>query len=683
MSKVLIFSGTTEGRVLAEILSSSGIECDVSVATEYGAAMMNESANIRILQGRMEVSTMKRMYNDNFYDAVIDATHPYATEVTKNIKESLNAYNIPYLRLLRDAGKSSDSSFCYYSSIAECAKALKGTTGNILVTTGSKELSSFCRNKSMIPRIYARVLPSVESIETCRRNGITGKQIIAMQGPFSEETNISQIKQYDIAHIVTKESGQNGGEDEKLTAAKKAGIQCHIIERPKESDAQGIYNTTEIMEELSRILGKKIKGVNVSVTLVGIGCGSYGQMTDDVRRCITAADYIFGSERMLESVNTTAVQYPYYRKDDIIPVLEKINEENIYNKNVVVLFSGDTGFYSGAANLCDALAELGYADVNILPGISSVAYLSAKVGEAYSESNIVSTHGVREEKWLPQIAHSIKYNKKTFFITSGPDDINKIGNALISMNMHSDDVTILLGYQLSYPDEEIMKLSPRQCLSIGKSGLYCGLILNPTPKREIVTPSLKDSDFIRGSVPMTKEEVRQITMCKLSITRDAVFYDIGSGTGSIAVSAASLSPSIDVYAIDYKSDALDLVEKNALEAGTFNVTPVNATAPDGLKDLPMATHAFIGGSQGNLKEILDTLYEINPYMRVVMNAVSIESIGEMCAVLKNMNITNSDITMVQSSRVKVVGDYHMPEAMNPVYIFSFDFAENSSDSVNE
>lgn len=675
MNKVLIFSGTTEGRVLSEILAASGIECDVSVATEYGAAMMTESENIRILQGRMEVSTMKHMYNENFYQAVIDATHPYAVEVTKNIKESLIAYNIPYLRLLRDGGKSSDSSFAYYSSVAECVKALKNTTGNILVTTGSKELSSFCRTKAMVPRIYARVLPSVESIETCKRNGVTGKQIIAMQGPFTEETNISQIKQYNISHIVTKESGQNGGEDEKLSAAKKTGIQCHIIERPKENDSQGIYNTVEILEELSRILGKKIKGVNVSVTLVGIGCGSHGQMTDDVRRCITSADYIFGAERMLESVNTTAVQYPYYRKDDIIPVLEQINADNIYNKNVVVLFSGDTGFYSGAANLCNALAELGYADVKILPGISSVAYLAAKVGESYSEANIVSTHGVREEKWLPQIAHSTKYNKKTFFITSGPDDINKIGNALMSMNLHSDDVTILLGYQLSYPDENIMKLSPRQCLSIGKTGLYCGLILNPTPKREIVTPSLRDSDFIRGNVPMTKEEVREVTLCKLALTRDAVFYDIGSGTGSIAVSAAALSPSIDVYALDNNSDALDLVEKNALEAGTFNVTPINATAPDGLNELPMATHAFIGGSKGNLREILTTLYGINPYMRVVMNAVSIESIGEMCSVLKEYKIINSDVTMIQSSRVKEVGEYHMPEAMNPVYIFSFDFTE--------
>lgn len=671
MSRVLIYSGTTEGRVLSDILAGAGIECDISVATDYGVAVMQESDKVHVLEGRLDVPAMKQLYNENAYEAVIDATHPYALEVTKNIKESLSAYKIPYLRLVRDTTVNSSNGCTYYTSINECAKALKNTTGNILITTGSKELSSFCRSKAMLPRLYARVLPSVESIETCNRNGLSGKQIIAMQGPFSEETNASQIKQYDIAHIVLKESGKIGGEDEKLVAAQKAGIQCHIIERPKEKD--DALNTNEVLDELSKILGKSIKGIKISVTLAGIGCGSHLQMTEEVKYAIKEANYLFGAERMIENIDTTAEKYPYYRKDEILPILEKINSENAYSKKVVVLFSGDTGFYSGAANISDALLELGYVDVNILPGISSVSCLASKVGTSYSESNIVTTHGVREEKWLPEIIHSSRYNKKTFFITSGPDDINSIGKALLSLDLQPGDISIILGYQLSYPDEDVRRLTPRDCLSIGKSGLYTGLILNPAPLREIITPSLKDSDFERGNVPMTKEEIRQLALCRLNLTRNAVVYDIGSGTGSIAISAAKLSPGIDVYAIDHNKNAIELIETNAREMGTFNVTVTNDSAPECLSSLPMATHAFIGGSSGKLKDILDKLYEINPYMRVVINAISLESVGEITALLDEYSIANMDMIMVMINRINKVGDYHMPSPMNPVYICSFDF----------
>ena len=683
MNRVLIFSGTTEGRVLSEILAASEIECDVCVATDYGVSQMAKSDKVRIFGGRLDVPSMKQLYNNNDYYAVVDATHPYATEVTKNIIASLRGYDIPYLRLYRDASVTVDDDLIYYGTVADCVKALKSTTGNILLTTGSKDLSSFCRTKSLTARLFARVLPSSESIGACNKNGLNGRQIIAMQGPFSKETNLALIKQYNIEHIVTKEGGKSGGEDEKLSAAKEAGIKCHVIARPAENLEMETYNCESIIPKLSGIIGKNITGIRVSVTLAGIGCGDLSLLTEEVREKIEGADYIFGAERMLDLVSSKAEKYPYYRKDDIIPKLEEINRERLCNKDVVVLFSGDSGFYSGAAGLYNALSELEYVNVNILPGISSVAYLAAKTGLSYSDAGIISTHGVKEEEWIPKITYSARYNKKTFFISSGYEDINKIGSALMALNLQPDDVSLILGYQLSYNDEEITKLLPRDCLSIKRNGLYAGVILNPVPERCVITPSISDGEFRRGEVPMTKEEVREVTLCKLKLTRNAVLYDIGSGTGSIAVSAARLSPDIKVCAIEYKTEAAKLIQKNISEFGAFNVDIIEAKAPLGMDNLPMATHAFIGGSKGNLRSILDKLHSINPYMRVVMNGISLESVSEMTAIVKEYPIDNLDIVSVQASRIKEVGTYHMPEAMNPVYIFSFDFLEDKPEKEKE
>lgn len=188
----------------------------------------------------------------------------------------------------------------------------------------------------------------------------------------------------------------------------------------------------------------------------------------------------------------------------------------------------------------------------------------------------------------------------------------------------------------------------------------------------MITPGIPDSEFIRGQVPMTKEEVRALSICKLRLSESPVVYDIGSGTGSVAVEIARLCKSGRVYAVETKSEACALIKQNIEKFGLENIRLVEGMAPAALEGLEAATHAFVGGSKGQFKEILAALLKINPRMRVVANAVSLESISDIQTVLKDFPVKNFECLQISVSRSEKAGNYHLMKAENPVYIFSFD-----------
>lgn len=189
-----------------------------------------------------------------------------------------------------------------------------------------------------------------------------------------------------------------------------------------------------------------------------------------------------------------------------------------------------------------------------------------------------------------------------------------------------------------------------------------------------ITHGIRDEEFIRGEVPMTKEEVREISICKLGLSADSILYDVGSGTGSIAIESACIAKSIKVFAIETNPDAVELIKKNKEKFNAQNIQIIHGFAPDAFKKLPSPTHAFIGGTKGNLKQILGALNKKNPSMKIVMNAVSIESLSEMTEAIKEFPVTGDEVIQVAISKAKKNGNYHMMQAANPVFIFSFNFA---------
>lgn len=673
MKEILIFAGTTEGRELSEYLAAAGIAHTLCVATEYGKIVLKEHPCVKVHEGRMDREEMEIYIKNGNFGAVVDATHPYAEVVTQNIRHAMQDMDIPYLRLKRESNvTSSYEKIQYFKDSVSCARALEKTDGNILLTTGSKELSVFVKFIDKKERLYARVLPGIESLQLCMDCGIAGRQILALQGPFSTQMNEAMLRQYQIKWLVTKASGNAGGYQEKLDAAQNLDIPVFVIGCPAEQEC---HTFEEVCGQLEKICGQVIRRkTGFRITLAGIGMGNPDCLTKEVERAIAEADILLGADRMIAGYQPKIEKMPYYTSEQIIPYLEKMSKGTVGRDDIktVILFSGDTGFYSGCQKLYDALLRAVndgrlQADVTVMPGISSVAYLAACMGENYQDAVICSMHG----KELPDLAKKIRKGKRLFLLMSGLRDVHKLGKLLLNAGL--TECTVTAGYQLSYPEQRIMELRPEECMQLQEDGLYICCIKNPDPERKTLTHGRKDGEFIRDKVPMTKEEVREVSICKLKLYEGAVVYDIGSGTGSVAAEIAGLSDEIKVFAVEYKEEAVSLIAQNKEKFGLDNIEIVSGKAPDGLEELPVPTHAFIGGSSGRMKEILSALYQKNSQMRVVINAISMETICEIKEVLSAFPIQNEDVVQIQASRAKRVGTYHLMQAENPVWICSFDF----------
>lgn len=682
MKKVLIFSGTTEGRKLATALSGAKIEAVVCVATEYGKEVMPKLCGITVRQGRMNTEEMRLLMESGAFLAVVDATHPFATEVSKNIKGSAGETGLPYFRLKREtkgatvsALDGTEREFWFPDSHA-CAKALqekieKGAEGNILLTTGSKELSAYCAAPELKKRLYVRVLPGLESLSLCQKEGLLGRQILALQGPFSEEMNLAFIHAYDICYLVTKESGITGGFLEKAAAAARAGITLCVIGNPEKEEGMTFLTVCRRLEELT---GISIPVHNeLKLVLAGAGMGGKATLTAETEKAIASADYLFGAKRLLAGYQGRKKVFPYYLAKDIIPVLsDALSEAAGETLQAVILFSGDSGFYSGCEKLYQKLMEWKQEreekiSIRIQPGISSVSCFAAACGINWQDAKILSIHGKGgRDVWEAEVAEAVRYHEKTILLVSGANDIRQIGAVLKEAGL--SDCTVKVGYQLSYPEQKINTLTPEACEQVTEEGLYICAVQNTACADRYLAPEKADSAFIRGKVPMTKEEVREVVIAKLHLTKDAIVYDIGSGTGSIAVEAAARSAKIRVFAVEQKEEAVALIEQNRRKFHLKNITVVHGKAPEALRELPVPTHAFIGGSNGNLREILMVLREKNPHIRIIITAISLETISELTELVKEIEVTQSEVVALQVSRAKAVGNYHLMQAENPVYL---------------
>lgn len=230
MCKILIFGGTTEGRNLSEYCIKNGIKAYVSVATEYGANLLDGSESVKKLIGKMDADEILQFIRKKEISLVADATHPFAVEVTKNIKLACLKNGTKYIRVVRETEKATNG--IYFNDMKSAAKYFCKTTGNIFVTTGSNELHELCCIKNFSARCVVRILPIEKLISKCLDLGFTRKNIITQRGPFSKYQNIEVIKNFNAQFLITKESGKTGGFEEKVLAAEECCAQLIIIKRP-------------------------------------------------------------------------------------------------------------------------------------------------------------------------------------------------------------------------------------------------------------------------------------------------------------------------------------------------------------------------------------------------------------------------------------------------------------------
>lgn len=668
MKKILIFAGTTEGRRLSERLCEAEVEHTVCVATEYGEIVLNENPYLTILQGRLSEEEMEKLLQEGMYQVVVDATHPYAGLVTENIRQAAEKCDVMYVRLQRDIQMCEDGEVRFFQSHEACAEALQDIQGNILLTTGSKALEIYCKEAQLRERLYVRVLPSVESLAVCEKHSIRGRQILAMQGPFTEAMNEACIRQFDISCLVTKKSGLTGGYPQKIKAAAQCRIPVFVIGAEEETEGESFQKICERLEQQCDVPIRKQEPMHIS--LIGVGMGAENTLTKEAETRIQRADVLLGAKRLIGPYHPRIEKKPYYRAEEILPYLEKLQHMLTGEIRVAILFSGDCGFYSGAFKVQKLLQEEIHrgtlaANLEVLPGISSISYFAAHFGIPYQSAPILSIHGKTEY----HLGEKIRTNEHVFLLLSGEKDVQALGILLLEEGL--EECKVLLGYQMSYPEEEFLRLTPKECVERKKEGLYTCLIENPHPEKKGLASGISDEEFLRDKVPMTKDEVRGTVIRKLQLQEGATVVDIGCGTGSVAVEMACLSDHIFVYGIEQKEEAVKLSRKNKEKFHCDNLEILEGEASEMIPKLPVLTHAFIGGTGGNLQNIIEQLYQKNHEIRIVLTAITVETFCEIQTVFQQYPIRKKEIVQLQVNRTRPIAKYQMMQAENPIWICMF------------
>ena len=463
MSDVIIFGGTTEGRRLAEFCGEHKIQTVVCVVSEYGEMLVPESTSVRVIRRALEKDEMEALFVAEKPSLVLDATHPYARVVTENVTQVCQKMGIVWYRVLRKSELETKEqksvmavvgtvtnvdSIVTVDSVDQAVEWLKSHEGTVLVTTGSKELVKYTAIPDYKERIFARILPDSQALLNSETLGFPRNHMIAMQGPFSLEMNIATMRMTGANYLVTKESGHAGGFLDKIHAAEAVGATALVIGRPLKETGISLEEACQYLEPFG------METITRTITLIGIGIGAPGMWTVAARKTLLEADAVAGASRMIESVEKDLGEKAVMKAYDGKKILDWFEHAPQLRK-LAVLYSGDTGFYSGASGLAETLRERQKAgkdqeiQLEILPGISTVSYLASKLQIPWQDLELESLHGREAKPW-----EALERGKNVFLLLGGVEPVAEVSRMISEHGFGSWLVSA--GKNLSYDDEEIL-----------------------------------------------------------------------------------------------------------------------------------------------------------------------------------------------------------------------------------
>lgn len=392
----------------------------------------------------------------------------------------------------------------------------------------------------------------------------------------------------------------------------------------------------------------------MKLTLTGCGCGR-DSLTADAQKAIRGAELLIGPARLLEELAEGKLSCAAATPNAMLEAALSSGKENI-----CILLSGDSGFYSSARLLLRRLPEEERAGVRLLPGIASVQAFASRLKEPWQGWRLCSAHGVEcDPVW------EVCQGSPVFFLTGGKNPPGQLCAWLADAGLGLLQVRI--GENFGLAEERILSGTAGEFAGEGFAPLSV-LLAAPAPGRERRTPGIPDARFLREKgIPMTKQEVRATALAKLSIRPDETCWDIGTGTGSVAIELALQARRI--YGIEPDSEALSLAEKNRRAFGAWNLRLIPGRAPEALAGLPKPDAVFIGGSGGEMKAILRTIAEISPEARICISAVTVENLSAALQTLRGLGYAPA-VTQLSVSRGKTAGDLTLMQAQNPVWLIT-------------
>lgn len=395
----------------------------------------------------------------------------------------------------------------------------------------------------------------------------------------------------------------------------------------------------------------------MNVTLIGMGSGQPENLTLQGLAALRQADLILGARRLLAVLpaGCTENRAAAYRPDEVAELLQASGAEN-----AVLVYSGDTGFYSGASSMIEKLEALGVR-ARVLPGLSSIQLLAAALGRPWQGWNLVSAHG----RTCDPVAECMQ-GRPTFFLTGGSEDPATLCAQLAAEGF--GDVQGVVGQCLGTPEEKLFRGSVKE-LAAGRFNSLSVLLVEAAEVLPRRAPGLPDEAFERGDVPMTKQEVRAAVLAKLAVRPEDILWDVGAGTGSVSVELALAAPRGRVYAVECRPEGCALIKANREKFRTRNLVLVEGLAPAALSDLPAPDAVFIGGSKGSLAAIVDAALDKNPDARICVSAIALETLSAAVAALTAKGRT-VQVSQIAVSRAKAVGGLHLMMAQNPIYLIT-------------
>lgn len=395
------------------------------------------------------------------------------------------------------------------------------------------------------------------------------------------------------------------------------------------------------------------------VNIVGIGPGNPDLLTGEARQAIAASNILLGDKRMLSAfADGSKTVYDTIKTSAIAEVAAKADPA----KDVLaVLVSGDVGFFSLAKTISGKLPD---CECVRYCGISSLVYFASKLQLSWDDAKIVSMHG-RDQNLVAAVAQ----NKKVFSLTGGDHSPQALCKQLCEHGL--GQVLVYVGENLSYPEEKITQGTAEEISALSFPSLSVMMLLNDEANCfEPTVHGLADDLFMRSKVPMTKQEVRSVSMSKLMPKATDVIYDIGAGTGSCSVELALIAKQGKVWAFERNPVAVELLGKNKELFGLTNLDVIAGEALENIKTMPAPDCVFVGGSGGDLCEMLDVIYAKNSKCRIVINAITVETLAQVAAYYKEHSDYSLEIVNVFVARSKKLGSYNLMMAQNPVYVMT-------------
>ena len=395
------------------------------------------------------------------------------------------------------------------------------------------------------------------------------------------------------------------------------------------------------------------------VNIVGIGPGNPDLLTGEARQAIAASNILLGDKRMLSAfADSRKTVYDTIKTSAIAEVAAKADPA----KDVLaVLVSGDVGFFSLAKTISGKLPD---CECVRYCGISSLVYFASKLQLSWDDAKIVSMHG-RDQNLVAAVAQ----NKKVFSLTGGDHSPQALCKQLCEHGL--GQVLVYVGENLSYPEEKITQGTAEEISALSFPSLSVMMLLNDEANCfEQTVHGLADDLFMRSKVPMTKQEVRSVSMSKLMPKATDVIYDIGAGTGSCSVELALIAKQGKVWAFERNPVAVELLGKNKELFGLTNLDVIAGEALENIKTMPAPDCVFVGGSGGDLCEMLDVIYAKNSKCRIVINAITVETLAQVAAYYKEHPDYSLEIVNVFVARSKKLGSYNLMMAQNPVYVMT-------------